>query len=256
MTTASWLCRISWHRVVSTSSSPPGTRPNSISSRTAQQTQRCSVTRATAAKPMPVDRHTTSRMRGTAAMRCTAAMSALRSVAMKSLRCSPRQKTLAQAQPPVENLSRSHRCWNQNKIRDLTGVQRGVRCMDLVESKRPVVLIVEDEFLLRMDAVDMIEAAGFEVVEAANADEAIEILEARRDITVVFTDIQMPGSMDGLKLARAVRGRWPPIKIVATSGLVDVGEKDLPEGGRFLRKPYQAKALANVLLELTGGTQV
>ena len=79
-------------------------------------------------------------------------------------------------------------------------------------------LIVEDEFLLRMDAVDMIAAAGFEVVEAANADEAIEILEARRDITVVFTDIQMPGSMDGLKLARAVRGRWPPIKIVATSG--------------------------------------
>ena len=123
-------------------------------------------------------------------------------------------------------------------------------------SKRPVVLIVEDEFLLRMDAVGMITDAGFEVVEAANADDAIEILEARRDITVVFTDIQMPGSMDGLKLARAVRGRWPPIKIVATSGLVDVGEKDLPEGGRFLRKPYQAKALANVLLELTGGTQV
>jgi CheY-like chemotaxis protein len=119
--------------------------------------------------------------------------------------------------------------------------------------KRPVVLIVEDEALLRMDAVNMITAAGFDVVEAASADDAIEILEARRDITVVFTDIQMPGSMDGLKLARAVRGRWPPIKIVATSGLVDVGEKDLPEGGRFLPKPYQAKALADVLLDLTGG---
>src|SRR5258708_17708672 len=104
-------------------------------------------------------------------------------------------------------------------------------------SKRPVVLIVEDEFLLRMDAVGMIADAGFEVVEAANADDAIEILEARRDISVVFTDIQMPGSMDGLKLARAVRGRWPPIKTVATSRLVDVGEKDLPEGDRFLRKP-------------------
>jgi CheY-like chemotaxis protein len=102
-----------------------------------------------------------------------------------------------------------------------------------------------------MDAVGVITAAGFEVVEAANADDAIEILEARCDITVVFTDIQMPGSMDGLKLARAVRGRWPPIKIVATSGLVDVGEKDLPEGGRFLPKPYQAEALADVLLELT-----
>ena len=120
-------------------------------------------------------------------------------------------------------------------------------------SKRPVVLIVEDEFLVRMDGAGMITDAGFEVVEAANADDAIEILEARRDITVVFTDIQMPGSMDGLKLARAVRGRWPPIKIVATSGLVDVGEKDLPEGGRFLPKPYSPGQVTGVLRELTGG---
>jgi CheY-like chemotaxis protein len=116
--------------------------------------------------------------------------------------------------------------------------------------KRPVVLIVEDELLLRMDAADAIKSGGYEVVEAANADDAIEILESRLDITVVFTDIQMPGSMDGLKLARAVRGRWPPIKIVATSGLVDVGEKDLPEGGRFLPKPYHARQLAAVLREL------
>jgi CheY-like chemotaxis protein len=98
------------------------------------------------------------------------------------------------------------------------------------KSRRPVVLIVEDELLLRMDAVDVIEAAGFDVVEAANADEAIAILEARLDITVVFTDIQMPGSMDGLKLAQAVRGRWPPIKIIATSGQISVTESDLPEG--------------------------
>ena len=123
--------------------------------------------------------------------------------------------------------------------------------MGLGESGRPVVLIVEDEFLLRMDAVDMILAAGFEVVEAANADEAIEILEARRDITVVFTDIQMPGSMDGLKLARAVRGRWPPIKIIATSGHLHVMESDLPEGGRFLPKPYNALQVTGVLRELT-----
>lgn len=125
--------------------------------------------------------------------------------------------------------------------------------MGLVESGRPVVLIVEDEFLLRMDAVDMIAAAGFEVLEAANADEAIEILEARRDITVVFTDIQMPGSMDGLKLARAVRGRWPPIKIVATSGHLHVKETDLPEGGRFLPKPYNSLQVTGLLRELTGG---
>jgi CheY-like chemotaxis protein len=125
--------------------------------------------------------------------------------------------------------------------------------MGLVECKRPVVLIVEDELLLRMNAVDMIEAAGFEVVEAANADEAIEILEARRDISVVFTDIQMPGSMDGLKLVRAVRGRWPPIKIVATSGHIGVAQTDLPEGGRFVPKPYSPGQVMDVLRELTAG---
>jgi CheY-like chemotaxis protein len=119
-------------------------------------------------------------------------------------------------------------------------------------SARPVVLVVEDELLLRIGAAEMVAAAGFEVIEAANADDAIGILEARRDITVVFTDIQMPGSMDGLKLARAVRGRWPPIKIVATSGLVNIGEKDLPEGGRFLAKPYSPDAIAGLLRELTG----
>jgi two-component system, response regulator PdtaR len=79
----------------------------------------------------------------------------------------------------------------------------------------------------------MIGEAGFDVVEAGNADEAIAILEARPDIHVVFTDIQMPRSMDGLKLAEFVRGRWPPIKIAATSGLVSVGKDDLPEGSRF-----------------------
>ena len=125
--------------------------------------------------------------------------------------------------------------------------------MGLVESGRPVVLVVEDEFLPRMDAVDMIGEAGFDVVEAANADQAIEILEARRDITVVFTDIQMPGSMDGLKLARGVRGRWPPIKIVATSGRVGVREADLPEGGRFLPKPYSPTQVTGMLCELIAG---
>jgi CheY-like chemotaxis protein len=138
---------------------------------------------------------------------------------------------------------------------ELNAYAQGAGRMGLVESRRPVVLIVEDELLLRMDATDIIEAAGFEVVEAGNADEAIEVLEARRDITVVFTDIQMPGSMDGLKLARAVRGRWPPIKIVATSGHVEVSETDLPEGGRFLAKPYSSVQVAGVLRELTAGRE-
>jgi two-component system, response regulator PdtaR len=119
------------------------------------------------------------------------------------------------------------------------------------ETERPVVLIVEDESLIRMDAVDMIGRAGFDVVEAANADEAISILEGRLDITIVFTDIQMPGSMDGLKLAAAIRGRWPPIKIVATSGLGKISEDDLPSGSRFLRKPYSDHQIIGALRELT-----
>jgi CheY-like chemotaxis protein len=122
--------------------------------------------------------------------------------------------------------------------------------MGLVESGRPVVLVVEDDHLLRLDAADMIADAGFEVVEAANADEAIAILESRNDITVVFTDIQMPGSMDGLKLARAVRGRWPPIKIITTSGQRIIEETDLPEGGRFLPKPYNSVQVSSVLHEV------
>jgi CheY-like chemotaxis protein len=120
---------------------------------------------------------------------------------------------------------------------------------DLI-AKRPVVLIVEDDFLIRMNAAEMIADAGFDVVEAASADEAILVLEDRFDITVVFTDIQMPGSMDGLKLAAAIRGRWPPIKIVATSGLVDVRQDDLPEGGRFLPKPYSPEQIIRTLREL------
>jgi CheY-like chemotaxis protein len=120
-------------------------------------------------------------------------------------------------------------------------------------TKRPVVLVVEDEFVIRMHTADMIEEAGFEVVEASNADEAVVILEARLDIAVVFTDIQMPGSMNGLKLATVVRDRWPPIQIVATSGLVDVRTGDLPDGGRFLPKPYSPAQIIGTLRELTNG---
>jgi CheY-like chemotaxis protein len=125
--------------------------------------------------------------------------------------------------------------------------------MGFGEQRRPVVLIVEDELLLRMDAADAIADAGFEVIEAGNADEAIEVLESRADISVVFTDIQMPGSMDGLKLARAVRGRWPPIKIITTSGRIHLDATDLPDGGRFLPKPYSPSQVTGVLRELIAG---
>jgi CheY-like chemotaxis protein len=116
--------------------------------------------------------------------------------------------------------------------------------------KRPVVLIVEDETLVRMDTSEAVEAAGFEVVEAGNADEAIAILAARDDVGVVFTDVNMPGSMDGLKLSRLVRDRWPPVKVVATSGHARIAEGDLPEGGRFLHKPYTEAEITATLREL------
>ena len=114
-------------------------------------------------------------------------------------------------------------------------------------AKTPAVLIVEDEPLVRLCAVETVEAAGFEVIEAANADEAIRILESRRDIRVVFTYLHMPGSMDGLKLAHAVRNRWPPIKIIVTSGRERIAEQDLPAGGRFLAKPYDPAEIKDAL---------
>ena len=114
-------------------------------------------------------------------------------------------------------------------------------------AKTPAVLIVEDEPLVRLCAVETVEAAGFTVIEAANADEAIRILEDRSDIHVVFTDIHMPGSMDGLKLAHAVRNRWPPIKIIVTSGRESVAEQELPAGGRFFAKPYDPAQIQDTL---------
>src|ERR1700721_2189757 len=109
----------------------------------------------------------------------------------------------------------------------------GLKCVSEQEKARPVILIGDDETLIRLAAVQIAEDEGFDVVEAANADEAIEILEGRDDIRVIFTDIHMPGSMDGLKLARAVRDRWPPIKIIVKSGHEYPSEDDLPEGARF-----------------------
>jgi two-component system, response regulator PdtaR len=89
-----------------------------------------------------------------------------------------------------------------------------------------------------------VEAAGYRVIEASNADEAIAILEARKDIRIVFTDIDMPGSMDGLRLARAIRDRWPPIELILTSGHFDVPVGDIPERGLFFSKPYRDEEIA------------
>jgi CheY-like chemotaxis protein len=116
----------------------------------------------------------------------------------------------------------------------------------------PVVLIVEDEMLLRMRAVDMVEDAGYTSVEAVDADEAVTILETRSDIALLFTDIQMPGSMDGLRLAHTVHERWPPIKIILVSGALKLAKSDIPADSRFFGKPFEAKEMIAEMQEMIG----
>ena len=125
--------------------------------------------------------------------------------------------------------------------------------MVLDHSSAPaVVLVVEDEMLLRMRAVDMVEDAGFTSVEAVNADEAVAILESRSDIALLLTDIQMPGSMDGLKLAHAVHERWPPIRIILVSGQLRLASIDIPADSRFFGKPLEAKEMIAEMQDMIG----
>lgn len=117
------------------------------------------------------------------------------------------------------------------------------------------VLVVEDDALLRAEAVDLCIEAGFTTYEARNADQAIHLLERHSDIRVLFTDIEMEGTMDGLKLAHAVRERWPPVSILVTSGRRKVTKEDLPENGLFFAKPYPpddiVKALNGIAAQIT-----
>src|SRR4051794_40579489 len=114
------------------------------------------------------------------------------------------------------------------------------------------VLVVEDEMVLRMRAVDIVEDAGFTAVEAVNADEALSILESRSDISLLFTDIQMPGSLDGLKLAHAVHKRWPAIKIILVSGQVNLSDAEKPTDSRFFGKPLETKQMIAEIQEMVG----
>lgn len=118
------------------------------------------------------------------------------------------------------------------------------------ENERAVVLIVEDEPLVRMLGADVLEEAGFEVVEAFNGDEALQVLEARPDIDVLFTDVNMPGSLDGLDLARVVHARRPDIKLLISSGQVRLSDEQIPDAGRFLPKPYAPEAIVRHVREL------
>ncbi len=116
---------------------------------------------------------------------------------------------------------------------------------------RPTVLVVEDEALLRMAIVDRLEEEGFLTLEAADADEALLILVNNLDVRLVFTDVDMPGSMNGIKLAAAVRDRWPPIKIVVTSGYRQVNLDELPAEAQFVSKPYNADKIIEAFRRMT-----
>ena len=117
---------------------------------------------------------------------------------------------------------------------------------------KPVILVVEDEPLLRMTAIDMVEDAGFEAVEAAGAEDAVRILESRPDIRIVFTDIDMPNGVDGMRLALAIRDRWPPIELIITSGKRRIEARELPARGLFFSKPYKAAEVTDAMRMLAG----
>lgn len=114
-----------------------------------------------------------------------------------------------------------------------------------------MLLVVEDEPLLRMMAVDLAEDAGFQVVEAANADDAVGILEKRSDVRIVFTDIDMPGGMDGMRLAACIRDRWPPIDIIMTSGYSSPDPAALPARTEFFSKPYRHEQVTAAMRRMT-----
>ncbi len=113
-----------------------------------------------------------------------------------------------------------------------------------------VILIVEDEPILRMLATDVLEDAGFRTLAVGDADEAILILEGRSDVGLVFTDIDMPGSMNGARLAQCIRGRWPPIRLVVTSGHCLAVDIDLPADSVFIAKPYDGLKVVEAIRRL------
>ncbi len=175
--------------------------------------------------------------------------------------CDPTFRLVSRTRParggggyPWERFPSSPRCLmsaiRQSKMRLKSDASE--RCVMASDPsfRKAVILIVEDDALIRMSVADSAEDAGFEVLEAANADEAVRILESRSDIRIIFTDVDMPGSMDGVRLAAAVRNRWPPIEIVLTSGCRKIADGDLPDRGVFIPKPYAHAGVVATLRRL------
>jgi two-component system, response regulator PdtaR len=109
------------------------------------------------------------------------------------------------------------------------------------------VLVVEDEILTSLSICADLNAAGYEVLTAPDAAKAIKILESRNDISTIFTDITMPGSMDGLALAAAVRDRWPPVNIIITTGMKRPSDDTMPARSIFIPKPYEGAEVVKAI---------
>ena len=114
-----------------------------------------------------------------------------------------------------------------------------------------VILTVEDEFMVREYLGEILAETGHTIIAASNADEAISVLEARNDIRIIITDINMPGSMDGLKLAAAVRDKWPPIKIIIATGRGRPASHEMPSEALFVPKPYDQATVISAVARLT-----
>ena len=115
------------------------------------------------------------------------------------------------------------------------------------EGKITVVLVAEDEILVRQLSVYELEEAGYKVIEAATAKQALAVFEAGVPIDVLFTDVNMPGEIDGIGLVRLVHRRWPDVGLIVTSGQAAIAEDELPDDGRFIRKPYRLSKMSELV---------
>ena len=116
---------------------------------------------------------------------------------------------------------------------------------------RPYALVVDDDELLRMDTADILQQAGFRTLEAEDGDAAILVLEQRHlDIVLLFSDVDMPGSRDGFALAREASVRWPSVALVIASGRRRPDPGDMPDGARFIGKPFSAEMVHEHLHEI------
>jgi two-component system, response regulator PdtaR len=120
----------------------------------------------------------------------------------------------------------------------------------ITSTSHPTILVAEDDGFLRLMASELLEGHGYTVVEADSAEEALKVMESRKDVRLLFTDIQMPPGCDGLELAREVHARWPRVRLVITSGQVQPARAEIADHGRFIRKPYRAKDLLGQIDEL------